>query len=80
MIGECFGAPQNGGRAMKFMCPYCQVEYTVEAPCFCQPAATAVVAQPVSQVEVEPRLAPEDALAVILALRVPARAGGIAQA
>ncbi len=65
---------------MRFMCPYCRVEYTVEAPCFCQPAATAVVAQPVPEVEIEPRLAPEDTLAVILALRVPAGAGGIAQA
>ncbi len=65
---------------MKFMCPYCSVEYTVEAPCFCQPATTVMVAQPVPQAEVQSRLAPEDALAVILALRIPAHAGRIAEA
>ncbi len=68
---------------MQFMCPYCSVEYTAEAPCFCHPAAPALAARPVIQAETiacsEPKLAPED-LAVILSLRIPARGGRVARA
>jgi hypothetical protein len=68
------GASAPGGeviRAMKLMCPYCSVEYTLESPCFCHPAVTA--APPESNKDTmtlsEPRHAPGTEIAVILALR-----------
>jgi hypothetical protein len=58
---------------MKFTCPYCSVDYTLESPCFCQPSVQAH-AQPVMETRklpvTEPRLAPQIAMAALLAVRV----------
>lgn len=33
------------------LCPYCQLEYTAEQPCFCQPSATTHESPPDSEPE-----------------------------
>jgi len=60
-----------------FICPFCSVEYTAEAPCFCH---AAVAEAPESRPATGAPGVPEAALAAILTLQVPARTRRAARA
>jgi hypothetical protein len=59
---------------MELMCPYCRVDYTLEAPCFCQAPLPADTAQPAMEARKGPssesRRAPDIAIAAMLAVRL----------
>ena len=57
---------------MTFLCPFCQLEYTLDEPCFCQPRVSTAVAA--TQARSEEKVSGRPVAGAALAVVLPARA------